>query len=154
MVNGLKTKLGSQYIYCYGCEDILQQEALKGESTYPKYNLLGSKTLGLDVLELHYVMLANHDQNIQSCFRLSQSVFNFQLIEARTNCFSAEFSNLAQARLTYRVLCFALSIKGKTLATFCCCCLCCVYESLVRSRGVCLYTYLGFPISRLMSRVW
>ena len=29
-----------------------------------------------------------------------------------------EFSNLAQARLTCRVLCFALSIKGETLATF------------------------------------
>ena len=27
-------------------------------------------------------------------------------------------TNLAQARLTYRVLCFSLSIKGKTLATF------------------------------------
>ena len=26
--------------------------------------LLGSKTLGLNVLELHFVMLANHDQNI------------------------------------------------------------------------------------------
>ena len=25
---------------------------------------LGSKTLGLNVLELHFVMLANHDQNI------------------------------------------------------------------------------------------
>ena len=26
--------------------------------------LLGSKTLGLNVLELHYVMLTNHDQNV------------------------------------------------------------------------------------------
>ena len=26
--------------------------------------LLGSKTLGLNVFELHFVMLANHDQNI------------------------------------------------------------------------------------------
>ena len=47
-----------------------------------------------------------------------------------------------------------LSIKGKTLAMFCCCFLCCVYESLARSRGVCLYTYLGFLISRLMLRAW
>ena len=30
----------------------------------------------------------------------------------------------------------------------------CVCESLVRSKGVCLHTHLGFPISRLMSRVW
>ena len=28
------------------------------------YNLMGSKTLGLNVLELHFVMLANHDQNV------------------------------------------------------------------------------------------
>ena len=41
--------------------------------------------------------------------------------------------------MTCKVLCFALSVKGKTLATFYCCCLCCVYESLVRSRGVCLH---------------
>ena len=27
-------------------------------------NLLGSKTLGLNVLELQFVMLANHDQNV------------------------------------------------------------------------------------------
>ena len=37
--------------------------------------LLGFKTLGLNVLEFNYVMLANHDQNIQSCFRLAKSVF-------------------------------------------------------------------------------
>ena len=68
--------------------------------------------------------------------------------------FFAEFSNSAQACLTCRVLCFALIIKGKTLTMFLCCCLYCVYKSLRRSRGVCLHTYLGFPISRLMSRAW
>ena len=40
-----------------------------------KGSLLGSKNLGLNVLELQFVMLANHDQNIYSCFRLAQSVF-------------------------------------------------------------------------------
>ena len=30
------------------------------------YNLLGSKELGINVLELQFVMLANHDQNIFS----------------------------------------------------------------------------------------
>ena len=34
---------------------------------FPKGNLLGSKTLGLNVLELQFVMLANLDQNV---FRL------------------------------------------------------------------------------------
>ena len=40
------------------------------------------------------------------------------LVEACADYFSAEFSNSAQACLTCRVLCFVLSIKGKTLATF------------------------------------
>ena len=72
--------------------------------------MLSSKTLGLNVLELQFVLLANHDQNVL--------VFILDLLKTRANCFSAKFSNSAQARLTYRVLCFALSIKGKTLATF------------------------------------
>ena len=37
--------------------------------------MLGSKILGLNVLELHFVMLANRDQNVWSCFRLAQSIF-------------------------------------------------------------------------------
>ena len=45
--------------------------------------MLGSKTLGLNVLEFHYVMLANHDQNVQSCFRLAQSVF---MCKVRIEC--------------------------------------------------------------------
>ena len=68
--------------------------------------------------------------------------------------FFCRISNLAQVHLMCMVLCFALSIKGKTLTIFYSCCLWCVYESLVRSRGVCLHTYLGFSISRLMSRAW
>ena len=70
------------------------------------------------------------------------------------DCFSAEFSNSAQTRLTCRVLYFSLSIKGKTLATVYCGGLYCVCESLVRSKGVCLHIHLGFLISRLMSRAW
>ena len=68
--------------------------------------------------------------------------------------FFCRIFQLSPSRLTCRILCFVLSIKGKTLTTFLCCCFCCVYESLVRSRDVCLHTYLGFPISRLMSRAW
>ena len=37
-------------------------------------SLLGSKTLGLNVLELQFVMFANHDQNILVLFRLAQSI--------------------------------------------------------------------------------
>ena len=37
--------------------------------------VLGSKTLGLNVLELQFITLANHDQNVLVLFRLAQSIF-------------------------------------------------------------------------------
>ena len=98
-------------------------------------SLLGSKQLETNVLELQYIyMLANHDQKVYSRFRLlkvyvcvklessnyRKLLFNFckaRSIEACADCFSAEFSNSAQAHMMCRVLCFALNIKGKTLAT-------------------------------------
>ena len=36
---------------------------------------LGSKELGINILELHFVMLENHDQNVLVLFRLAQSMF-------------------------------------------------------------------------------
>ena len=42
---------------------------------YYNFIFLGSKILGLHVLEHYFVTLANHDQNVQSCFRLAQSMF-------------------------------------------------------------------------------
>ena len=68
--------------------------------------------------------------------------------------FLQNFPTQPKPILTCRVLCFVLSLKGKTLAMFWGCFLCCVCESLVRSRGVCLHTHLGFLNSRLMSRAW
>ena len=59
------------------------------------------------------------------------------------NVFFYRLSKSALAYMTCKVLCFALSIKAKTLAMFLGCCLCCVCESLVRSRCVCLHTHLG-----------
>ena len=38
------------------------------------YKLLGSKELGINVLELYFVMLANHDQNVLVLFRIAQSI--------------------------------------------------------------------------------
>ena len=38
------------------------------------YYLLGSKTLGLNVLELQFLMLANHDENVLVLFRFAQSI--------------------------------------------------------------------------------
>ena len=67
-------------------------------------------TLGLNVLELQFVILANHDQNVL--------VFILDLLKTRADCFSAEFSNSTQAHLTCKVLYFILSMKGKTLAMF------------------------------------
>ena len=110
-----------------------------GERTYIKIYinqiLLGSKELGTNVLELYFVMLANHDQKILVLFRLAQSICFYVKLESsdcRIYCvnlpssidrkldsidqrscrffFSAEFSNSAQAYLMCRVLCFVLSI--------------------------------------------
>ena len=53
-----------------------------------------------------------------NCRKLLFTFCKARSIEARVECFSADFSNAAQAYMTCRVLCFALSIKGKTLATF------------------------------------
>ena len=105
-------------------------------------SLLGSKELGTNVLELHIVMLTNHDKNVLVLFRLAQSMWLYVKLESsscRIYCvnllgsinreldsidwklcrlFFCRISNSAQARLTCRVLCFVLSIKWKTLATF------------------------------------
>ena len=128
----------------------------------------------LNVLELQCVMLTNHNQNIQSrfkllkvwlCVKLESSncrklLFNFckarsienqtRLIEARAYWLFCKFSNSAQAHMTCRVLCFASTIKGKTLAMFQRLLIYYVCESLVRFRGVYLHTYLELSRSRLM----
>ena len=36
--------------------------------------MLDSKILGLNILELQFVMLANYDQNVLVLFRLAQSI--------------------------------------------------------------------------------
>ena len=41
---------------------------------YQRGSLLGSKELRTNVLELHFVMLANYDQNVLILFRLAQSI--------------------------------------------------------------------------------
>ena len=86
--------------------------------------------------------------------RLNRSKIRLNRSKLVQNVFLQIFPTQAQAHMTCMVLCFALSTKGKTLATFLCCCLCYVCESLVRSRGVYLHTYLGLSKSRLISRAW
>ena len=44
--------------------------------------MLGSKELGTNVLELHFVMLANYDQNVLVLFRLAQSMCFYVKLES------------------------------------------------------------------------
>ena len=47
-----------------------------------KRSLLGSKELGTNVLELHIVILANHNQNVLVLFRLAQSMCLYVKLES------------------------------------------------------------------------
>ena len=47
----------------------------------PRGSLLGSKELGTNVLELHIVMLTNHDKNVLVLFRLAQSMCLYVKLE-------------------------------------------------------------------------
>ena len=101
--------------------------------------MLGSKELGTNVLELQFVMLANHDQNVFSlvldllkvCLyvKLESSVLQDLLCKSvwldqskiRLNrsklvqiVFLQNFPTQPKPDLTCRVLCFVLSIKEKT----------------------------------------
>ena len=120
-------------------------------------------------------MLENHDQNLESrirllkvciCVKLESSVLQDLLCKSawlnrlrirldRSKLmqivFLQNFPTQPKPKPVWHV---GLSIKGKTLAMFWGCSLCCVCESLVRSRGVCLHTHLGFLISRLILRAW
>ena len=44
--------------------------------------MLGFKTLGLNVLELQFVLLANHEQNVLVMFRLAQSMWLYVNLES------------------------------------------------------------------------
>ena len=47
-----------------------------------QFLLLDSKTLGLNVLELQFLMLANHDQNGLVLFRLAQNMWLYVKLES------------------------------------------------------------------------
>ena len=105
--------------------------------------MLGSKTLGTKCIRISICnVLANHDQNLESRFRLLKMCLFVKLESSdcriywtksarldrskirldQSNLvqiiFSVEFSTQPKLGLTCRVLCFTPSIKGKTLATF------------------------------------
>ena len=143
-----------------------------------QYNLLGSKELGTSVLELHFVMLANHDKNVLVLFRLAQSIcflckVGIKLLQDLL-CKSAWLDRsrirLDRSKLVQIVFflqnfqlspslfdvqgfMFYLKYKRENHSHVLGCSLCCVCESFVRSRGG-LHTYLGFPRFKIMSRTW
>ena len=105
--------------------------------------LLGFKTLGTKCIRISMCnVLANHDQNLESRFKLLKVCLCVKLessdyriywtkfakldrLKIRLDWsnlvqifFSCRIFNSAQAHMTCRVLCFASSIKGKTLNTF------------------------------------
>ena len=77
------------------------------------------------------------DRSLNSIDRISGRMFFLQI-----------FPTQPQPIKTCKVLCFALGIKGKSQPRFLGCSICCVCESLVRSRGGCLLTCLGLSRRR------
>ena len=143
-----------------------------------KGSLLGSNTLGLNVLEHQFALLANHDQNVLVFFRLAQSMWLYVKLES-SSC-RIYYVNLPSSidwelDSIDRSLCrlffcrnfqldpnpfdvsgfmFCLKYKRDNSSRILYGSLYCVCESFVRSRGVCLHTYLGFPRFKIMSRTW
>ena len=132
--------------------------------------MLGSKELETNVLELHFVMLANHDQNVLVLFRLAQSMCLYVKLESsyyRIYCVNMLGSINRELNSIDRKSCrlfflqnFQLSsspfdvYKRENPSHILGDSLCCVCESFVRSRGGCLHTYLGFLRFKIMSRTW
>ena len=132
--------------------------------------MLGSKELGTNVLELHFVMLANHDQNVLVLFRLAQSMCLYVKLESsycriyfvnmlgsinrelnsidRKSCRLFFLQNFQLSPSTFDV--YKKENPSHVLGDS----LCCACESFVRSRCGCLHTYLGFLRFKIMSRTW
>ena len=132
--------------------------------------MLGSKELGTNVLELHFVMLANHDQIVLVLFRLAQSMCLYVKLESSycriyfvnmLGSINRELNSIDRksCRLFF-LQNFQLSpspfdvYKKKNPSHVLGDSLCCACESFVRSRCGCLHTYLGFLRFKIMSRTW
>ena len=140
--------------------------------------MLGSKTLGTKCIRTSMCnVLANHDQNLESRFRLLK-VYLFEKLKL-SNCriylsksarldrlkIRLDRSNLVQIVFFFVqnfqlspslydmwgfIFCFKYKRKNPSYVLKVVDMLC--VESLVRSRGVYLHTYLG--LSRFMSSAW
>ena len=154
-----------------------RKKILKLPLSQPYFNsvddsiVLGSKTLGLNVLEFQFVILANHDQNVLVLFRLAQSMWLYVKLESsscrvyyvnlhgsidRKSCKLFFLQNFQLSPSPFYMQGFMLCFKNKreNPSHVFGCSLCCVCESFVRSRGGCLHVYLGFPSFKIMSRTW
>ena len=141
--------------------------------------MLGSKELGTNVLELQFVMLANHDQNnlrlVLDLLKVCAYYVKLESSYCRIHCANLSGSIDRELDLIDRKSCrsffcriFQLSPSPFDVLGFMFCpkyirenpshvfrVLNVVFVNLiVRSRGVYLHIHLGFPNSRLMSRGW
>ena len=136
--------------------------------------MLGSKELGTNVLELYFVMLANHDQNVLVLFRpaqiicflckvgiklledllcksgwLDQSRIRLDRSKLRQNVFFCKIFQLSLNSFDVQGFIFCPRYKRENPSHVLSCFLCCVCEFFVRSRDGCLHTYLGLSRTRL-----
>ena len=129
--------------FCFGrLRIILKENDLLAHITSIRQQIimLGCKELETNILELHFVMLANHDQNVfLIMFRLAQSMCFY--VKLKSSCCRIYCVNLLssidrkldsidrkscklfflqnfQLSPSRGVLYFVLSIKGKILTTF------------------------------------
>ena len=98
-------------------------------------------------IELLQNLLCNSVWLDQSRIRLDQS-------KLEQNVFFAEFFQLSPSPYNVQGFMFCLKYKRENPNHVFGCPLCCVCESFVRSRGGCLYIYLGFPRFKTMPRTW
>ena len=79
------------------------------------------------------------DRSLGSINRSSGRMFFCRIFQLSPSCFK-----------TFLGFLICPKYKRQTLATFKCCSYCCLCKSLVRSRGVFLYTNLGFSRRRFI----
>ena len=139
--------------------------SLVWNSSVFNFNLLGSKELGTNVLELHFVMLANHDQNVLVLFRLAQSMYLYVKLESSVLqdllCKSAWFDRsrirLNRSKLVQIIFLQNFPTQPKPIWRVGLNVLLLIYKGnpkhifirLLREKIVCLFLYLGFCIQKL-----
>ena len=131
----------------------------------PKGELLGSKELGTNVLELHFVMSANYDQNVLVLFRLAQSMCLYVKLESsvlqdllcKSTYLDRSRIRFDQLKLVQIVFLQNFPTQPKPIWRVGLSVLLIVYKKnpkhifirLLREKRVCLFLYLGFCTQKL-----